>query len=312
MTGIALAILRARGTFALLNCMADRVTTRVVVAGAADTLGAYRRQVNALLDEEYGGNYRELHTPGRLEYEVRTPAGAPFPQFVTASADFPELVVELSWTKGAGGERGSATVQGGKLLEHAAQDPVAGGSLAIEARAGADGTLELALATRARADGSWIGYAVTATQHAFFLMRGDGAARELSASDGVEPEWAERWRIGAGAATAGGAAAAYAELDPREPIDAALLDELDRLANEFADGWIWFAAAPAAETAIERHRYELHGLKVNEANLRAERLRGTMARTAEGYAFDGLSEAARPVAALVARHWLAAAGAGAG
>lgn len=290
--------------------MADKVTTRVVVAGAAEVLEAYRRRVNALLDAEYPGEYRELHTPGRLEYELRTPDGAPFPPFVTVSGDFPELVVALAWTRGARGARGSATVQAGKLVEQAQRAAAPGGSLAIQASAGADGTLEFALATRLRADGSWIGYAVTAAQHAFVLVRADGAAQVLSASDGVAPEWAERWRIGTGAGAEDGTAAAYAELDPREPIDATLLEELDQLANEFADSWIWFAAAPEAETAIERHRYGLYGLAVNEANLRAERLRGAMTRTAQGYAFESLDASARPVAALILRHWLAAAGPG--
>jgi hypothetical protein len=58
------------------------------------------------------------------------------------------------------------------------------------------------------------------------------------------------------------------------------------------------------ETAIERHRYGLYGFKVNEANLRSERLRGAMKRTVDGYEFDALSDASRPVAALVARRWL--------
>lgn len=282
--------------------MPERVTTRVTVTGDAGALGAYRRQVNALLDEEYAGDYRELHAPGRLEYEVKAAHGAPFPPFVAASAELPELVIEMSWTNAALGERGAATIQAGKLAEQARRDADAAGALAIEARARADGTLELALACRPRADGTWIGYAVTATQHAFFLLCGATGAQELCASDGVAPEWAERWHIAGGDA-------AYAELDPREPIAPAVLDELDRLASEFSDGWIWFAEAPAEETAIERHRYDLYDLKVNEANLRSERLKGAMKRTAEGYVFDALGEAGRPVAALVARHWLRSAGA---
>jgi len=281
--------------------MAEKVTTRVIVTGEAGALGAYRRQVNALLDEEYAGDYRELHAPDRLEYEVKAPRGAPFPPFVAASAGFPEVVVEMSWTNAAHGERGAATIQAGKLVEQARRDVGATGALAIEARAAADGTLELALACRPRADGTWIGYAVTANQHAFFMVRSEADAQALYASDGVAPEWAERWRITA-------AGASYTALDPHEAIESAVLDELDRLANEFADGWLWFADAPATDTAIERHRYGLYGLRVNEANLRAERLRGAMQRAADGYVLEALDEASRPVAALVARHWLAAAG----
>ena len=128
-------------------------------------------------------------------------------------------------------------------------------------------------------------------------MRAEVGALVLSASDGVAAEWAERWRVA-------GDAVEYRELDPCEPIDARLLGELDRLATEFASGWIWFAGAGPDETAIERHRYELYGLKVNEANVRAERLRRMMQPELGGYAFSSAGDAGARVVALVARHWL--------
>ena len=57
--------------------MADRISARVTVTGAAALLPAYRERVNELLDEDYPGTYRELHTGDRLEYDVRGRGGVP-------------------------------------------------------------------------------------------------------------------------------------------------------------------------------------------------------------------------------------------
>ena len=167
----------------------------------------------------------------------------------------------------------------------------------MDIRTGGDGTLVLAVACRERSDGEWIGYALTASQHGFFRVCSEVGAVVLWASDGVAGEWAEQWRVAEDAAE-------YRELDPRAPIDARLLDDLDRLATDFAAGWIWFSAAGADETAIERHRYELYGLKVSDANVRAERLRTMMRPDLGGYAHSSTGDAGARVVALIARHWL--------
>jgi len=130
-------------------------------------------------------------------------------------------------------------------------------------RAERDGTIALALVTRRRRAGEWVGYAVTAQQHGYF--RASGGASVLEAADGVEPEWAERWIVRGDAAT-------YMELDPREPLDAALAEDLERLAHDFADEWVWFAAAPSRTPRSSASATRTTGSR-SPANLRAAKLR---------------------------------------
>jgi hypothetical protein len=277
--------------------MADRFSARVTVTGQGALLPAYRERVNELLDEDYPGSYRELHAADRLEYDVRGRGGVPFPPFVKASEEFPELEIAVRWENPAAGARGSADIQAGRLKEQATSETSVRDDFEIDIHARGDGTIVLAVACRERSDGEWIGYALTASQHGFFRVSSQVGAVRLSATDGVTAEWAEQWLIA-------GEEVEYRELEPREPIDKRLLAELDALAADFASGWIWFAAAGADETAVERHRYELYGLAVNEANIRAERLRVMMQPDMGGYAFSSAGEAASRVVALVRRNWL--------
>jgi hypothetical protein len=63
--------------------------------------------------------YSEHHGEGVLEYRFEPKLGIPFPAFVQASADFPELRVEATWVQsGAHSEvRGRAVIENGKLVE---------------------------------------------------------------------------------------------------------------------------------------------------------------------------------------------------
>jgi len=274
--------------------MGRRITATITVEGDAALLAAFRRRANELLDAEFGEPYRELHTAGRLDWRVKA-AGVPYPPFVTASEELPDLVVEVEWEDAAGGTSGRSTIRGGRLAQQSAGEaPEAAGG--CELRVDADGTLAIAVVCRRRRAGEWIGYAVTATQHAFFRS----GAGLLEATDGVEGEWAERWTIA-------GDGAEYAELAPREPIERVLLDELDRLANGFAADWIWFDESPPEETAVERARYAACGFKVNPANVRSLKLKTVLAESrGGGFALEGTDPEARGIAALVARYWLQA------
>jgi hypothetical protein len=209
--------------------MAERISARIVVTGDDATLLAYRDRVNDLLDEDNAGTYRELHTVDRLEYEVRCRGGVPFPPFVKASEEFPELEIAVHWENPALGERGAAEIQAGRLKEQATSEASVQGNFEVDVLARGDGTIVLAVACRERTDGEWIGYALTASQHGFFRVRTEVGAVVLTASDGVAAEWAEQWRIVEDEI-------AYQELDPREPIAAKLLIDLDRLAADFAAG----------------------------------------------------------------------------
>jgi hypothetical protein len=277
--------------------MPRRVTAVITVAGDERLLAGYRNRVNELLGAELDEPYRELHTLGRLDYRLKAD-GVPYPAFVTASGEFPELVVEVRWEHAGGGASGRATIQAGRLTQQSTAAGPGDPAASCELRADRDGTLVIAVVCRRRGAEEWIGYAVTATQHALFRVERRGGADLLEATDGAEAEWAERWTIEA-------ERAGYAELDPREPIDDRAFRELDRLANDFADEWLWFADAAPEETAVERQRYERYGFKVNPANVRAQKLKTVLRETAAGgFELEMTDPEAAAIAALVARYWL--------
>jgi hypothetical protein len=265
------------------------------VKGEPELLREYRAHVNGLLDEEGGDSYRELHTAGRLEYEFRLRGGIPFPPFVSASQAFPDLIVEVDWSDAALGRSGRAIIRNGALAEQAAQSHAPGGALQ-DVRAGADGGLRLAV-TCARWRELWHGYVIASDQHAFFRIAGTAGACELLASDGIEPEWAERWTVSSGDA-------AYAELVQRESIAEDELRELDRLAQEFTREWIWFAESPPEETAVERARFETYAYPVRDANLRSEKLRKVLRPEDGGLALDSFGRDLRWIPELLRRCWL--------
>jgi hypothetical protein len=277
--------------------MTAPITATVVVEGDPPLLAGYRAHVNALLDAEAAGRYRELHTDGRLDYRIKA-QGVPYPPFVDASAAFPGLTVRVEWRSPFGGSGGAATIRAGKLVDQTTA-PGAGtapADMAIELRAEGDGTIVLAVALRRRPAGEWVGYALTATQHAF--VRVAAGATVLEATDGAQPEWAERWVVRGGDVT-------YAELDPREPHAPALAADLERIAREFAEEWIWFDAAPPEDTAVERRRYADYGYRVNPANLRTAKLRTVLAEApGGGYALTVGAADAQAAVAAVSRLWL--------
>jgi hypothetical protein len=271
----------------------------ITVSGDPQLLRGYRGHVNRLLDEEGGGGYRDLHKPERLEYEFELRGGIPFPPFVSASQAYPDLTVEVQWSDAALGSAGRAIIRNGVLAEQAVQSLAPGGPVLYDVRAGADGSLDLAV-TCARWRDSWHGYVVAAAEHAFFRIVGSAPSCDLSASDGIDPEWAERWKISEDDA-------AYAELVSREPIAEDELRELDRLAQEFSREWIWFEENPTEETAVERQRFAAYGYPVRAANLRSEKLRKVLRAEQGGLAFRSIGEDARWVPELLRRCWLRAA-----
>jgi hypothetical protein len=275
------------------------LVAKITVSGDPQLLRDYRGEVNRLLDEEGSGPFRELHTGERLEYEFRVNAGIPFPPFVSASQVFPDLIVEIHWSEPELGRTGHAVIRNGVLAEQASQAQARAGAVSVHIRAADDGAIDLAVSF-ARWRDAWHGYAITANEHAFFRLAGPPASCELSASDGVEAEWAERW-------TVAGGDAAYAELARREPIGEDELRELDRLARDFSREWIWFDESPPEETAVERQRFAAYGHPVRAANLRSEKLRKVLQPDAGVLAFDSLGEGASEVPALLRRYWLRAA-----
>jgi hypothetical protein len=271
----------------------------ITVSGDPALLREYRGQVNRLLDEEGDASYRELHTPERLEYEFKLHGGIPFPPFVSASQAFPDLTVEVEWREAALGRSGRAIIRNGVLAEQAAQSHAPGGPVSNDVRAGADGELKLAVSC-ARWRESWHGYVIAADQHALFRLTGSEDSCELWASDGIDPEWAESWRVTSGEAV-------YAELARREPIAGDELRELDRITQEFCREWVWFAESPPEETAVERQRFAAYGVPVRAANLRSEKLRKVLRPENGGLAFVSFADDARWIPGLLRRCWLRAA-----
>lgn len=271
------------------------IVANVTVSGDPRRLREYRAEVNRLLDEERS-SFRELHTPERLEYEFRLQGGIPFPPFVSASQVFPDLTVEVRWSEAALGKGGRAIIRNGVLAEHAAQSQAPGGDVWSDVRAGADGGLDLAVSC-ARWRESWHGYVISADQHGFFRVAGSAGSFELQASDGVDPEWAERWKSSPDAP-------AYAELAVREPIPEDELRALDRLAEEFVREWIWFEESPPEETAVERARFSDYGYPVRAANLRSEKLRRVLRPEGDGLAFGSFGERERWIPELLRSCWL--------
>jgi len=272
------------------------LTATITVKGDPELLREYRAQVNRLLDEEGGDSYRELHTGEQLEYEFKLRGGIPFPPFVAASQAFPELTVEVGWIGASEGRSGRAIIKNGVLAEQAVQSHPPAGAALQDIAADADGRLRLAIAC-VRWRGFWHGYVVASDQHAFFRMSGSPGSCSVSASDGIEAEWAERWTVSADKAD-------YSELAPREPIAEDELRELDRLAQEFSREWIWFGESEPAETAVERARFADYGYPVRAANLRSEKLRKVLRPEEAGLAFGSFGEDTRWIPELLRRCWL--------
>jgi hypothetical protein len=268
----------------------------ITVSGDPRTLREYRGEVNRLLGEE-GGSFRELHTPERLEYEFRLQGGIPFPPFVSASQAFPDVTVEVRWSEAALGRGGRAIIRNGVLAEQATRSQAPGGDLRSDARAAADGGLELALVC-ARWREYWHGYVISADQHAFFRVAGTDRSCELLASDGVEPEWAEQWKLEPHVV--------YAEVVPREPIPPDEVRDLDHIAEAFSREWIWFDESSPEETAVERARFAAYGYPVRAANLRSEKLRKVLRSENGRLVFGSFGEGERWIPELLGRCWLQA------
>ena len=94
-----------------------RVNTAVVrVTGSAGRFEEFRERVRRLLVRDPDTDpYTEHHDANLLEYRFEVVKGIPFPSFVEASAEFPELRVEAEWDNH--GSKGGAAIESGRLVE---------------------------------------------------------------------------------------------------------------------------------------------------------------------------------------------------
>ena len=90
--------------------------TAVVRISGAGRLADFREHLRQLMVRDPDAeDYSEHHGEGVLEYRFEPKLGIPFPAFVQASADFPELRVEAEWNKDD--LHGRAVIEAGKLVE---------------------------------------------------------------------------------------------------------------------------------------------------------------------------------------------------
>lgn len=91
-------------------------TAIVRVTGSVGRFEEFRERVRWLLVRDPDTEpYTEHHTDAALEYRFELTKGLPFPTFVAASAEFPELRVEAEWDKD--GAKGGAAIECGRLVD---------------------------------------------------------------------------------------------------------------------------------------------------------------------------------------------------
>ena len=88
----------------------------VRVTGAAGRFEEFRERVRWLLVRDPDVDpYTEHHGADGLEYRFALNKGIPFPSFVTASSEFPELRVEAEWDKDDA--KGGVAIEQGRMVE---------------------------------------------------------------------------------------------------------------------------------------------------------------------------------------------------
>jgi hypothetical protein len=228
--------------------------TAVIRVAGPGRLQDFRERVRWLMVRDMDAEaYVEHHVADALEYRFELEKGVPFPAFATASSEFPELRVEAEWRNAAQGVRGRAVIENGRLLDQESV-PLEDELLGIAIETGAAGEIRLGLACARHGEG-WLGYGVNESRHAYFSL--DGPSRALRIAENAGERWTACLREGRSSA-----------LD--EPIDGALLEELEAIAFRFAADWLWYDEDRAPETALERKRYADHGWPVAGANLKSE------------------------------------------
>jgi len=92
------------------------VFTAVVRVSGAGRLEDFRERLRWLMVRDIDAEeYTEHHQPGVLEYRFEPKLGVPFPVFVEASGDYPELRVEATWDND--NVHGRAVIEAGRLVE---------------------------------------------------------------------------------------------------------------------------------------------------------------------------------------------------
>jgi hypothetical protein len=88
----------------------------IVRVPAPGRLEEFREHVRFLMVRDIDAEaYTEHHSDEALEYRFEPKLGIPFPAFVAASSQFPELRVEAEWEHR--GVRGRVVIENGRVVE---------------------------------------------------------------------------------------------------------------------------------------------------------------------------------------------------
>ena len=88
----------------------------VRVTGEAGRFAEFQERVRWLLVRDADVDpYTEHHGPQGLEYRFTMEKGIPFPSFVAASGEFPEMRVEAEWDKDDA--KGGVAIEQGRIVE---------------------------------------------------------------------------------------------------------------------------------------------------------------------------------------------------
>jgi hypothetical protein len=219
--------------------------------------------------EPIDGEVEERHGEGELLYDLKVRGGIPFPPFVAASRESPDLEIDAEWFNANAGLRGRARIHRGVLQEQQiTRREAADSGVYVEIEPA--GRLALALACRENGPGSFAGYAASSSRDAMFLLtRSPGeAAGELLATSGGNPEWSEHWLLDFEADIC-----EHGVVDPPAPIPEDLRAKLEESARALLRDWVWLASAPVEDIIIEQRRYEEKGREVRPINLKSVRLK---------------------------------------
>jgi hypothetical protein len=286
--------------------MSLRTHATITVSGAKALLEPCNLRIRELLDEQQpDAEISEHHGAAALCYDLKVKGGIPFPAFVEASQEFPDLKMVAEWVDVDADARGAATIVNGQLVERRVD------ALSTAMRSGrpvyvavdGGGRLELALTFFRSNRDEWLGYALTADRDALLrVVYAPGSdVMELSATDG-DATWSLRWR---GSLTNPGCVGEVVA-DPQN-IDEALYRELAQMARDFTAEWIWLESEPEEEIAIEKNRYARAGYAIHAANVKASRLH-QMKRESSlpegGLVFGTLGADEAWIQDLVAKCWL--------
>ena len=253
----------------------------VTISGEHAALIACQARLRRLLSAQFLRNeVAEHHGNAALCYDLKVEGGIPFPVFAAASQEFPELQFVAEWVNVAAGEKGKAAIVSGRVTAQEGErfEPRTADEHPVYVEVGPGGRLRLALTVFRATREEWRGYAVTATRDALLrILRTAGEdAVELQSTEGAA-EWSARWRGAAGTYEHG-------RIEPPAMMDGALFRELDRLARDFAEGWIWFASGTPEDIAVETERYARYGYPVSAANVRSSHLHRMRTEAPEGAA----------------------------